>query len=181
VAWLGIVADLASGALEEFGAGYAQRMLPSIIGQGIDAGLNGSQMLSQLRSVGLGVRTQTFYQILGNVQGATVTAGLNLGASLTALPDAGEVAIWSTQNASGYLYQARVLVQTVDPDTGALITSWNDFSARYPSLVTRGEALQDIIDVLNQGQAEAATGADTPPQQTTLGVEITNIYAMTPG
>jgi len=30
-------------------------------------------------------------------------------------------------------------------------------------------------------QAAAAAGADTPPQQRILGVEITNIYKMTPG
>jgi hypothetical protein len=155
-------------------------MLPSIVGAGLQEGYSGAEMLSQLRGAGLGIRTQTFYQILGNVQLANTTGFANLGASLTELPAPGEIARWLTQNASGYLYQARFLAQTVDPDTGALITSWNDFSMRYSSLVSRGEALSDIVDVLNQGQAEAATGADSPPQQKVLGVEVTNIYAMSP-
>jgi hypothetical protein len=181
MAFLGVVADLAAESGAEFGVDYARAMLPSIIGAGLNEGYSGAEMLRQLQSVGLGIRTQTFYQILGNVQASAVTAGLNLGASLTALPDASEIAPWLTQNASGYLYQARFLAQTVDPDTGAIITSWNDFSMRYTSVQSRGEVLQDIIDVLNQGQADAAAGADTPPQQSILGVEVTNIYQMTPG
>jgi len=181
MAFLGVVADVASEAAATFGAAYARRMLPSIIGVGLGEGYSGAEMLRQLQTAGIGVRTQSFYTILGNVQAAQITDGLNLGASLTALPDAGEVAPWLTRNASGYLYQARFLAQTVDPDTGAIITSWNDFSARYPTLKTRGEVLQDIIDVLMKGQAAAAAGANTPPQQRILGVEITNIYKMTPG
>lgn len=180
MAFAGIIAELAQGAVEAYGESYARAMLPSIIGAGLEEGYSGAEMLRQLRSVGAGVRTQTFYQILGNVQGAASTAYRNLGASLTEVPAPGEVASWLTSNAQGYLYQMRFLAQTVDPDTGALITSWNDFSMRYGDLVPRGQALQDTIDVLQQGQADAAVGADTPPVQKTLGVEVVNIYAMSP-
>lgn len=180
MAFAGIIRTLAGQAVEAFGEGYARAMLPSILGAGLEEGYSGNVMLQQLRSVGLGIRTQTFYQILGNVQGAASTAYRNLGASLTELPQPGEVASWLTSNARGYLYQGRFLAQTVDPDTGALITSWNDFSLRYSELVSRGQALTDMVNVLQQGQAEAATGADTPPQQRILGTEIVNIYAMNP-
>ena len=180
MAFLGIVADVASGAVEAFGESYARAMLPSIIQTGLAEGYSGANMLSQLRSAGLGIRTQTFYQILGNVNLAQATGFANLGASLTALPGPGEIASWLTSNAQGYLYQARFLAQTVDPDTGALITSWNDFSMRYGELVSRGQALTDIIKVLQQGQADAATGTDTPPEQKILGVELVQIYAMSP-
>jgi hypothetical protein len=51
---------------------------------------------------------------------------------------------------------------------------------RYGELVSRGQALTDIIKVLQQGQADAATGTDTPPEQKILGVELVQIYAMSP-
>jgi len=181
VAFAGIVADLALGAVADFGASYVSRMLPSIVQAGIEGGLSGREMLRELRSVGVSVGNERFYTIMGNVSASQITAGLNLGASLTTLPTGAEVGSWLTNKASGFLYQARYLAQTVDPDTGALVTSWNDYSSRYPGLVSRGEALQDIIDSLNAGQAEANAGADTPPQQQILGVEITNIYHMVPG
>ena len=139
MAFLGVVADLANAAVESYGASYA-RATPGYPERRCGRGVLGSRDAGPAPIRRAGIRTQTFYQILGNVNLAEQTGFANLGAPLDTIPGPGEVARFLTVRAQGYLYNARYLLQTIDPDTGATATEWRPFSLHYDNLVTRGDA-----------------------------------------
>lgn len=155
-------------------AGVGNKFLPALMRQGLQAGLSGNQMLQAFRSAGLGIGTQRFYGLLGEI---AATEGMQ--ASIGAIPLSQELsesdfAEWTTARASGYLYQVRAYFQSEDPLTHQLIRTFRPFDVRSPDIITQEEALGIAHDYADSG---GGPGSD----QTLVGLEITGLFHMTGG
>lgn len=168
MSFLGTVADLASSAVENYGAKYARQMLPSILRSGIDAGYSGAEMLRQLRSVGAGITTQRFYQALGEVQRSEITAEGVSGLSLDTTPDEMMFADWGVTNPRGYVYQFRMYIGEQLEDGQLIPSGYRNFSLRTNQIQNVGEILQDAIDLFK--------GMVGRYLQVFLGAELANLY-----
>lgn len=81
---------------------------------GIDNGMSGASILSGLQSLGLGVRRQTFYQLLRN-ENARIAAGLiPADVTLTEVPTAGQIPNLEVGRAGTYVTNIRMTYRVAD-------------------------------------------------------------------
>lgn len=159
-------------------AAYSQTTESAIVGGAIRYGLennvSGAAMLRGLQEIGLGVRRQTFYQLLRNER-ANIEAGRipeDLG--LTQVPQAGEIPSVSVGRAGTYLTNIRLTYRVADyggeyhlEERTLSITSrapispadamgvaqdiWSQHAANYPNLAVYDMAYMGTV--LHTGQA----------------------------
>lgn len=168
MSWLGPILDGVSDAIEAYGASYVRAMLPSIIRIGIGSGLSGSSILRDLRSAGVGVRTQRFYQMLGELQSSDAGAETVSAMGLTDIPSAEDFSNWGVRNPSGYVYQFRMYIGDTMEDGRIIPAGYRNFSLRSGVIQAIGDIMQDAIDLF-RGQAVRYG-------QTFLGAELVNLY-----
>lgn len=111
-----------------------------------------SASLKAYRAAGGEVRTQTWYRLFGEVQGALGNRISEATAPLNRRPTAEETTTWSTRNAAGFLQQVEVLVR--DRDTGEV--SARPFSVTGPRLQSRGAVISQALDVFDSGVEEGS-------------------------
>jgi len=168
MSFLGPIAEALSGAVTEYGANYVRRMLPSVIRSGLTSGLSGNAILGELRRSGVGIRTQRFYQMLGEIQAQAISSDAVAGFPLASQPDESMFADWGVRNPNGFVYQFNVYVNEHEYPPGVVIPAGSmPFSLRYSTPVATGEAIQDVMDVLNQ---RGVAGRQI------LGVEVSSLY-----
>lgn len=128
-------------------AGSLANRYPLIL-QGIAQGLSGAKILGELRNAGLGLRTQTFYRLVGQarteVGARTGIAGL--GPHQT--PDAASVPTWPSATKTGFAHI--VSFASRDLVTGAVKTT--RVTIRSDTLLTRGEAEAAALDTFSSNE-----------------------------
>ncbi|HEY1198764.1 MAG TPA: hypothetical protein VGG32_08580 [Thermoplasmata archaeon] len=166
--------ELLAGLTETDVAEVGNWMLPALMRAGIAEGLSGADMLSQFRDAGLGMRTQNFYGLLGEINDTTAMREGLAGLDPSLAPDADAFATWTTNRAEGYLYQIRGYFMETDPVTGALIKSFKPFDVVSRGIISGYQALGQAYDYIAGG---GGPGSDS----TLVGLEIVGLFQMVPG
>jgi hypothetical protein len=166
--------EILSGFTEADLAGVGNKFLPALMRSGLSEGLSGADMLGQFRDAGLGMQTQRFYSLLGEIRDTdTMREGLaGLDPALT--PEAGSFADWTTSRAEGYLYQIRAYFQTVDPVTGEIVRSFKPFDVASRGIISGYQALGQAYDYISSGDPRNY-------RDTLLGLEIVGLFHMVAG
>lgn len=136
----------------------------------IGSGQSASASLKGYRAAGGEVRTQTWYRLFGEVQGALGNRLSEASAPLHRRPAQEEVTQWSTRNAAGFLQQVEVLVR--DRATGEV--SARPFSVTGDQLRSRGSVISEALDVFAGGVE------DGPYEEQILGAVHVGAYELVP-
>lgn len=159
-------------------AGYGAATQSTIVGGAIRYGLennvSGAQILRGLQEIGVGVRRQTFYQLLRNER-ANIEAGrIPTDTGLTQVPQAGEIPAVSVGRAGTYVTNIRLTYRVADyggeyhlEERTLSVTSrapiapsdamgvaqdiWSQHAANYPNLAIYDMAYMGTV--LHTGQA----------------------------
>lgn len=141
------------------------------ISNAIGEGLSATAALSDFREAGFTFRTQSWYQLWGDVAASLANAGHWAGADPNTLPSADAFAPWAAGNVGEYAYQVKVHVRV----TGSQEIETRNYTMISDRVMTPGEAADAAIN-----DYDAATG-DQPDEyaETVLGAVMTNAYTMT--
>lgn len=162
--------EYVAAQLETYTAAYVRSMIPQLIVVGLEQGLSGAEMLRQMRAAGFGIRTQTFYSQLGEVQLALASDARMLAFDPTSVPAAEDFIPWQVQRGTGYLTRMEVLVEDAAGNR-----SWLPRAIKTPVPVAPGELMQDMSDYFTETPpAEEGGGYE----DTFLGIRLTGLYKL---
>lgn len=159
---------------EAGGADVGTPLYASAIRAGLNEGMNGSEILSSLRDAGFGIRTQSFYQLLGEVRASTALAGDWSAAPLDQLPGEGLVQEWSGGATDTYLSRIYMYVRT--NVGGQLSVERRGVSILTNELITPGDALS-----MAQELYEENSDSENYANEQLLGAEFGGVYHQTGG
>lgn len=148
---IAFLADLAEGGLESAGSYLTSRsVMASLIRTGLNEGLSGADMLRGFRAAGLGVRTQTFYQLIGQVR-STQNRLQNIGQIIAGgTPEQYEIAKLGGDGTGRYIVNVRSYYKYLDEE-GDLIQGHRTTSILQRSGgLTVGKAISDTQTLLSQ-------------------------------
>lgn len=135
-----------------FTADTESAIVGGAIRYGLNNGISGQQILSGLQGVGLGVRRQTFYQLLRNER-ANVQAGrIPLDATLTTVPDAASIPTVSVGRPGTYLTNIRLTYRVAD-GPGEYHLEERTLSVTSRSPMAPAQAMQTAQDIWAQHNA----------------------------
>lgn len=126
-------------------------------------------MLGAVRQAGVGVRTQSFYQLLGEVRASAARAEQWSGAALDQLPGRELIQDWTGGQTETYLNRVYMYVRT--HVEGELAVERRGVSILTNELITPGDALSMAQDLYAEG-AES----DNYANETLLGAEFGGVY-----
>lgn len=161
--------DILASVAEAEGAGVGTPLLASMVRQGLTEGLSGSAMLNAIRDAGVGIRTQSFYQLVGEVRASAARAEQWSGAALDRLPSSELVQEWTGGQSDTYLSRVYMYVRT--RATGELAVERRGVSIVTNELITPGDALSMAQDLY----AENADNENYSNEQL-LGAEFGGVY-----
>lgn len=145
--------------------------LAAWIGNAIGEGQSATAALTEFREAGFSFRTQSWYQLWGDVAASLANAGHWAGADPDTLPSADAFAPWAAGNAGQYAYQVKVHVRS----TGSGEVGTRNFTFISDDVLTPGEAADAAIN-----EYDAWTGDNEGEYaETVLGAVMTNAYTMT--
>lgn len=81
---------------------------------GLENGVTGADILRGLQSIGLGVRRQTFYQLLRNERARIAAGDLPVDIGLTQVPGANQIPELSVGRAGAYVTNIRITYRVAD-------------------------------------------------------------------
>jgi len=137
--WLGSFAEASEGVASYLGGVGARS---TIIRAGLEAGESATSILNGMRSIGLGMRTQNYYQLVHQIrEGASAEAGWTWGGPGTTITP-GDVNQLAGGSAGKYMVNVRSYYTSVDEN--------GDLENGY----TTTSVLQDDLD-LDQAVADA--------------------------
>jgi hypothetical protein len=165
VAFTDILESL-TGAAE---AGADRSLLAPLVRQGLTEGLSATQMLDAVRSAGVGLRTQSWYQLVGEVRASAARAEQWSGAALDRLPTPDQVQEWSGGHTETYLNRVYMYVRT--SATGELAVERRGVSILTNELITPGDALSMAQDLYAEGDE-----SDNYAGEQLLGAEFGGVY-----
>src|SRR6187551_727125 len=116
--------------------------------RGISEGLSGAAILRELRSAGLGLRTQTFYRLVG--QARTEVSARSVMAQLgpNEVPDASAIPTWPSAVKTGFAHI--VSFASRDDVTGQVTIQ--RVTVRSDSVMTRAAAEAAAFDVFSSNE-----------------------------
>jgi hypothetical protein len=173
VSWPQALADYVEDSLTEYGAAYTRAMLPQLVSIGLESGLSGRQMLTQMRAAGYKVGNQYFYSVLGQVNQASSREGAWSAMDPTVTPAESDFVEWNVARGTGYMYRFEVLVTD---SAGA--QSWLPRGMKTPFPIASGELMQDLADYYSSIPDEFAGGDSDLNFQ---GIRLTGLYKLVPG
>lgn len=125
---------------EAYTADTESAIVGGAIRYGLQNGVSGQEILSGLQSVGLGVRRQTFYQLVRNER-ANIAAGLlPRESALTSVPDAASIPTVSVGRAGTYITNVRLTYRVAD-GTGAYHLEERTISVSSRNPIAPSEAM----------------------------------------
>lgn len=167
-------AEMLGGFGESDLAAVGNKFLPALMRVGLSEGLSGADMLDQFREAGIGMQTQRFYGLLGEIRDTGEMREGLAGLDPMSTPEASNFADWTVNRAQGYLYQVRAYFQELDPVTGQLIRSFKPFDVASKDMISLYQALGRAYDYIVAG---GGPGSDA----TLVGLEIVGLFHMIPG
>jgi hypothetical protein len=138
----------------------------------VKRGLSANAGLQEARSLGLGVRRDTWLKMYAQVRSDLSAQGQEVTARLDARPTSAEVSTMFTRQASGFMHHVTVYLR--DKETGELIL--RPYSVPSDTLLTRADAIATAID---RFQTSASARSDLYPE-VVLGATYTSTYIMVP-
>lgn len=161
--------DILESLGEAAAAGADRSLLAPLMRQGLQEGLSGQAMLGAIRQAGAGVRTQSFYQLLGEVRASAARAEQWSGAALDQLPTHDMVQQWTGGQTDTYLNRVYMYVRT--HVEGELAVERRGVSILTNELITPGDALA-MAQELYADNADS----DNYANETVLGAEFGGVY-----
>jgi hypothetical protein len=149
-------------------AASGRSMLAPLVRQGLSEGMSANAMLRELRAAGLGLRRQSFLQLVGEVKGSTERAGAWAGVDLTAMPGADMIQEWHGGQSETYLH--RVYAYYRSREAGDLSVYRKGFSILSRSPMTPAQAIASAADLWGEGDTSGDYAQDL------LGFEFSGIY-----
>lgn len=116
--------------------------LTGFISAGVKQGLSGNAILGALREGGLGIRTQSFYEILGEVRASVGRAGDIANLNPETIPGDEMFSVWRQAPEGMNLYQ--IDMHVIDPTYGAITAP---FSVASSENLTVEQAIGRAMDV----------------------------------
>ena len=113
-------------------------------------GKSARQGLSDFRSAGGKIASQSWYHLVGEMQAMLSEREGIYNEPVNLRPVASEIQAWETKKAKGYIQQVEVLVR--ERATGQIISV--PFSVSGRALVSRRNAIQQALDVYSDENAE---------------------------
>lgn len=159
--------EAVEGAIE---TAVPRNLLGSAISQGLNQGLGATEMLRAYRAAGGAIRTQSWYQLVGEVREATARAGDIGGLPLDQLPAEGSIVEWSGGRAGTYLYRMNVYVRENVEGVGLNVVQ-QMWDIQTSELLTPEQAIANITDQFGQTESQYAT--------VMLGASVRGIYRQT--
>lgn len=132
-------------------------------------GKSARQGLSDFRSAGGKIASQSWYHLVGEVQAMLASREGIYNEPVNLRPVASEIQTWTTARAKGYIQQVEVLVR--ERSTGQIISV--PFSVSGRSLVSRRSAISQALDVYSDDNAKKY-------DQQVLGAVYTGTYEARP-
>ena len=157
------------GLADAEGADIGQSMSASLIRQGLNEGLSGNAILSAMQEAGLGIRRQSFYQLLGEVRASSALADAWSGAPLDQIPSDDLVTDWTGGRADSYLSRVYMYVRT--NVGGVLSVERRGVSIVTNELITPGDALAAA-----QSLYEENSESENYANEQLLGAEFGGVY-----
>lgn len=143
--------------------------LAPLIGAGLNEGLSGASMLSSLREVGMGIRTQSFYQLVGEIQAAQGSVERWADLAQDAIPQATDFVEWSGGAADTYLYRVKYAVRT--GEGGELSVQTKVFNVQSREAISPADATDQAMQQLDDN-----ADSDNYNNQTVLGPVGVGLY-----
>lgn len=140
-------ADFFAGIAEgQFTADTESTLVGGAIRYGVQNGLSGQTILTGLQQAGLGVRRQTFYQLLRNER-ANIASGLGaVDQALTSLPEASSISQVAVGRAGTYVTNLR-LTYRVGESGGDYHLESRTLSVTSRDVVTPQQAMDIAADI----------------------------------
>jgi len=155
--------------LGEEGAQLGRQYLAPLLSQGVAEGMSGASMLSELRDAGQGIRTQSFYQLLGEVKGSLAKTAAWEGLSLETIPGEEVFQEWAGGAVDTYLYRVPMMYRTTEG--GIMGVARKTINVLTHDPISIDEAISRATDTWSEGHEE---GSDTG--QEFLGAGMPTLY-----
>lgn len=149
--------------------GKAQFIMVNRIREGLS---NATQVLRELRDMGLGFRTQTFYQDWNYFDAQFGKEGH--AKFLNAFSTPGERSIVNTPWATNRLYSYRVRLLIQDSNTGEEREEW--VSIEYDEKLTRSEAEEMARDIYEGSQGDERRAGRGRYAGSLTGTQLESVY-----
>lgn len=154
---------------EAAAAGGDRSLLAPLIRQGLSEGMSATEMLGSIRDAGVGVRTQSFYQLAGEVRASAARADAWSGAALDQTPSSELIQEWTGGQADKYLSRVYMYVRT--RASGDLAVERRGVSILTNELITPGDALAMAQDLYSEN-----ADSDNYANEELLGAEFGGVY-----
>lgn len=147
-------------------------MLPQLLRLGLDEGLSGNQMLGQMRDVGYAIRTQDFYQVLGEVSSAASMARTWPTLDPTQIPALTDFTPLSVPRGTGLMYRFEALVRDQQGNF-----SWLPRAMRDPNLIAPADLMQEWLEAFTESETEAQPSSG---DLAVFGMRLSGLYQLMP-
>ena len=155
------------GAAESGSVG--QGLLASAVRQGLSEGVSATEMLNSIRAAGGSIRTQSFYQLVGEVRAASARAGEWATAPLDQIPGQDLVQDWTGGQADTYLNRVYMYVRT---SVGGVLS----VERRGVSILTRDAISPSDALAMAQQLYEENSDSENYANEQFLGAEFGGVY-----
>lgn len=155
------------GAAESGAVG--QSMLASAVRQGLTEGLSATDMLTGLRAAGGAIRTQSFYQLVGEVRAASAMSSEWATAPLDQAPASSLVQDWAGGQADTYLNRVYMYVRT---NVGGVLS----VERRGVSILTKEAIAPNDALAMAQELYEENSESENYANEQFLGAEFGGVY-----
>lgn len=135
----------------------------------VQEGWSAREGLGNYRAAGGHLANASWYHLVGEIQASLADREGVYDEPINLRPVAGEIRVWTTAKAKGYIQQVEVLVR--DKGTGQIISV--PFSVQGKSLVSRRNAIKQALDVYSGSNAKKYN-------QQVLGAIYTGTYEARP-
>lgn len=166
--FLDTLAELDTGE----GASFSRSQLGSLVGQGLDEGISGNQILREFASNGIGIRRSDGLALISQVRSAMASTDAVQSLAMDQIPTDDAVSEWSGGRADTYLYRVRMYIR--EGGEGGLGLYQGNFDIVSDELITPEEAQARARDIWQSGE-----GQDNYADRELWGTSLGGIYHQT--
>lgn len=161
--------DIAQAIGEAETGSVGQGLLASAVRQGLAEGMSATNMLNDIRAAGGSIRTQSFYQLVGEVRASAARASEWATAPLDQVPGQDLVQDWTGGQADTYLNRVYMYVRT---NIGGVLS----VERRGVSILTKEAISPNDALAMAQGLYEDNADSDNYANEQFLGAEFGGVY-----
>lgn len=164
---MGLFGDILAATETGSGAVASENTLVTLVRTGLNEGMSGNAILQGMQSVGLGLRRQSFYQLVGEVRSSLGAGAWATGVDPNTIPTSENIVSWTGGTAGKYLTRVNVYVrERIGEGEYEVARRGLSFLSNEP--ISPAQAIQNAQDM--------PTGMDNYPSRQTLGYEYNGTY-----